>query len=353
MHLIFTKDLVPGMCISEDVIAGDGFIKLLTQGVALNQSQIDKLKIWGLSSIYIDDNTEKMKDERIAIYMTKAEFTQAYHETINEIIHAFKYIKIFREVPIVEMQELINQKIILLVETIGVLEHLHDIRCYNEYTFHHSLNVAIIAGILGKWCGYKRTALKNLILAGLLHDIGKLFVPLSILNKPDRLSDKEFAIIKKHPQEAYQLIQDTPLSENIKLGIWQHHECLDGSGYPLGLIDNEICSEAKIIAIADIYDSVTSDRVYRPKMTPFQALDILADSMFKKLDPSACLTFIDNMQNYFTGSSVILSNGVKAKIIAFPAKDSCFTKPVIYMQNGKFLDLQKEELCITGVQAFS
>ncbi len=351
MNLIFTKNLVPGLCTSEDIIVGDGFIKLLAQGVILNQSQINRLRSWGLSSIYIDNPPEKMKNEDIAVYMTKEEFNKGYNETIDKIVHAFEQIKKFREVPIAEIQELIDQKIVLLVETIGVLEHLHNIRCYSEYTFKHSLNVAITAGILGKWCGYKRAELKDLILTGLLHDIGKLFIPLSILNKPDRLSDEEFVIIKKHPQEAYQLLKDARLSENIKLGIFQHHECLDGSGYPLGLIDDEICSEAKIIAIADIYDSITSDRVYRLKMTPFQALDILADSMFKKLEPGACLTFIDNMQNYFTGSSVILSNGVKAKVIAFSAKDACFTKPLICMQNGKFLDLQKEKLYIARVQA--
>lgn len=349
MNLIFTKDLVPGMCTGEDIISKRGFIKILAQGAILNQSQINRLKAWGLPFIYIDDNTTK--DVNIAVNLTKTEFTKGYHETIDKIVHAFKHIKKFKEVPIVQMQELIDQKIILLVETIGVLEHLHDIRCYSEYTFNHSLNVAIIAGILGKWCNYQRAELKDLILAGLLHDIGKLSIPLSILNKPDRLSAEEFVIIKSHPQESYQLIKNTQISESVKLGIWQHHECLDGSGYPLGLIGTEICSEAKIIAISDIYDSITSDRVYRHKMTPFEALDLLADSMFKKLEPNACLTFIKNMCNYFTGSNVVLSNGVKAKIIAFSAKDNCFTKPVVYAQDGKFLDLQKEDLCIIKAQA--
>lgn len=354
MYLIFTKNLVPGMRTSEDILSQNGFIKLLVQGAILNQSQINRLKSYGLPFIYIDDNTtKKKKDVNIAVYMTNAEFNKGYHETIDKIVHAFEHIKKFKEVPIVQMQELIDQKIILFVETIGVLEHLHDLRCYSEYTFKHSLNVAILAGILGKWCNYQRAELKDLILAGLLHDIGKLSIPLSILNKPARLSDEEFVIIKNHPQESYQLIKNAQISESVKLGIWQHHECLDGSGYPLGLSGNEICPEAKIIAIADIYDSITSDRVYRPQMTPFEALDLLADYMFKKLEPNACLTFIENVRNHFTGSNVILSNGVKAKIVAFSAKDNCFTKPVVYAQDGKFLDLQKEELCIIKVQALS
>ncbi|CQR70311.1 Cyclic di-GMP phosphodiesterase response regulator RpfG [Sporomusa ovata DSM 2662] len=349
MNLIFTKDLVPGMCTGRDVIAGDGFIKLLTQGAVLNQSQIDSLRNWGVPAINIDDPTEKMQEKVIAVHMTKTEFAKGYTETIDKIVHAFRHIKKFREVPIAEMQELVDQKIILLAETIGVLEHLHDIRCYSENTFNHSLHVAIITGILGKWCNYRGTELKKLILTGLLHDIGKLVVPLSILNKPGRLSAEEFAAIKKHPQDGYQVLKDARIPENIKLGIWQHHERLDGSGYPLGLIGDEICAEAKIISIADVYDAITSDRVYRRKMTPFEALDILADDLFEKLEPVFCLTFMDNMRDYLIGSSVILSNGQKADIIAFYARDRGFTKPVVCTQNGKLLDLQQEELCITGV----
>lgn len=351
MYLIFTKNLVPSIRTSEDILSQNGFIKLLAQGAILNQSQINRLKSCGLPFIYINDNTTKKNQEvNIAVYMTNAEFKKGYHQTIDKIIYAFEHIKKFKEVPIAEMQELIDQKIFLFVETIAVLEHLHNIRCYSEYTFNHSLNVAILAGILGKWCNYQGVELKNLILTGLLHDIGKLFVPLSILNKPNRLSNKEFTIIKNHPQESYQLIKNAQISENVKLGIWQHHECLDGSGYPLRLIGDEICSEAKIIAIADIYDAITSDRVYCRKMTPFEALDLLSDYMFKKLESNACLTFIENVRNYFTGSNVILSNGVKAKIVAFSA--NCFTKPVVYMQNDIFLDLQNEDLYIKEVQPF-
>jgi len=351
MNLIFTKDLVPGMCIGGDVIARDGFIKLLTQGAVLTQSQIDSLRNWGLPSIYINDSTEKMKDKVIAVHMTKKEFAKGYNDTLDKIVHAFGHIKKFREVPIVEMQELVEQKIILLAETVGVLEHLHDIRCYSDNTFNHSLHVAIIAGILGKWCNYKNAELKNLILTGLLHDIGKLIIPLSILDKPGSLTDEEFAVIKKHPQEGYQMVKDDArISKNVKLGIWQHHERLDGSGYPLGLVGDEIYGGAKIISIADVYDAMTSDRVYRRKMTPFEALNILADSMFEKLEPAACLTFMNNMGDYLTGSNVALSNGQKAKIIAINARDRYFTKPVVCMQNGRFLDLKKTDICIEGTE---
>ncbi|MBP2635373.1 MAG: rpfG 14 [Firmicutes bacterium] len=348
MNLIFTKDLVPGMCVGEDVIAEDGFIKLLPQGAILTQVQINSLRNWEIPSIYIDDTSEWTEGKAIAIHMTKKEFIHGYRETFDKVVHAFRRIKKFREGSIAEMQELVDQNIILLSETIGVLEHLQDIRCYSENTFNHSLNVAIIAGVLGKWCNYEGRELKNLILAGLLHDIGKLFIPLPILNKPGLLSEEEFAIIKQHPQAGYQVLKDATIPEGVKLGIWQHHERMDGSGYPMGLVGDEIYAGAKIIAIADVYDAVTSERVYHCKMTPFEALDMLADKMFERLEPVACLTFISNMKNYLTGSSVVLSNGQKAKIIAFNARTGYFTKPVVCLQNGKLIDLQKTDIWIAG-----
>lgn len=350
MNLIFTKDLVPGMRIDEDVLAEDGVTELLAKGVVLNQSQINSIRKWGVSSIYIDDTDEVTKERAIAVHLTEDEFANGYSETLDKIIHVFGHIKKFREAPVAEMQEMVDQKVILLVETIGALEYFHEIRCYSEETFNHSLNVAVIAGILGKWCNYKGAELKDLILSGLLHDIGKLDIPLSILDKPGRLSKEEFAVIKKHPQAGYQVVKDdAQISENIKLGIWQHHERLDGSGYPLGLTGDEICAGAKIISIADVYDAITSERVYHRKMTPFKALDILADDMFEKLEPVFCLTFMDNMRDYLIGSSVVLSNGQKAKIIAFNARNRYFTKPVVCMQNGRLLDLQKTDICIVEI----
>jgi putative nucleotidyltransferase with HDIG domain len=350
MKLIFTKDLVPGMLMGKDAKDGNGFLKLLTKGTILNQSQINYLKKWGLSFLCIEDPVEETEGKGVAVSMTKEEFQKIYQQTLNQIANTFQHIKKFKEVPIAEMQELADQKIMLLVETIGALEYLQDIRSHSEHTFQHSLNVAIVAGILGKWCDYKGAKLKNLILAGLLHDIGKLAVPLSILDKPGRLSAEEFKVIKSHPQKGYEMVKaDAGVTEDVKMGIWQHHERIDGSGYPRGLAGDEIYAGAKIISIADVYDAMTTDRVYRNKMTPFEALDIVADDMFERLEPDICLTFLDNMRDYLVGSSVKLSNGQKAKVIAFNARDKYFTKPIVCMRNGKLLDLQSAEVCIVGI----
>ncbi len=341
MRLVYTKDLTPGMIVARDVISEEKVI-LIGKGVRLSESQITALQNWNVPSLYIDEDID---DNSINMKLTKASFVKEYVKTVEIIVSAFEHIKYFKEVPILQMHELADQRIKLLVNTIGVLEHLQELRLHNGNTFQHSLNVAILSGILGKWLSYKEVELKNLILAGLLHDIGKLFVPLSILDKPDKLSSGEFEVVKKHPQEGYRLVVDLDqIPQNVKLGILQHHERLDRSGYPFGLAGNEIHDYAKVIAIADMYDAMTSDRPYRRRMTPLVVIEAISEQMYSKLDTTLCLTFFDKVKNYFQGSNVLLSNGQRAKIIIL--NDRFWTKPVVCTLNGAVIDLQKKEISI-------
>jgi len=341
MRLVHTKDLTPGMIVGCDVISEDGVI-LLAKGVCLSKSHIATLQNLGITMLYVDTEESNEIDNKKA---ARAYFIKEYIKTIGIIVNAFEDIKYFKEVPIFEMRELADQRIKLLINTIGVLDYLQELRLYNGDTFQHSLNVAILAGVLGKWLGYEKEKLKNLILAGLLHDIGKLFVPLSILDKPHMLSSWEFEVIKKHPQEGYRLIADSnKVPENVKLGILQHHERMDKSGYPLGLEGDKIHDYAKIIAIADIYDAMTSDRPYRRRMTPLAVIEEISAQMYSKLDAALCLTFLNNVKNHFQGSDVILSNGQKAKIIIL--NENLWTKPIVCTADGRVIDLQDNEISI-------
>ncbi len=346
MNLISTKELVPGMCIENDVVDAEGLVKLLAKGAVLDQAQIERLSNWG-AFVRVDDAEAAARRQELAEHTSRTEFVNSYKETIEKITYTFRQLEKNRSVPIVEMLEIVDQKINFLVESIGALDYLHDIRCHSEHTFNHALNVAVLSGILGKWCGYETATLRDLILAGLLHDLGKLVLPLEVLDKPGCLSAEEFAIIKTHPQEGYQFVEaDAQIVESVKRAILQHHERMDGSGYPLGLFGAEIHAAAKIISIVDVYDAITSDRPYQKKATPFKALDILHEEMFEKLDPNICMIFLNSMRDYFTGSRVLLSNGEKAKIISFTANVKGFTQPVVCMSNGVLVDLQSTELYI-------
>ncbi len=166
-----------------------------------------------------------------------------------------------------ELDELVNE---ILVND-NILGRMRQLEEKDDYTFNHSLNVSMLATMLGKWIGYSQKQIKQLALTGLFHDIGKLKISDNIINKPGKLTDTEFNKMKQHPIYSYNILKETVgISSNVAMGALQHHEREDGSGYPpLGLKSKEIHEYAKIIAVCDTYDAITSNRVYKPKVSPF------------------------------------------------------------------------------------
>lgn len=344
MKKVATKDLTPNMVISREVLSGEGLV-LLEKGTRLSESQIANLRKWPIPYIYIaDGQLEATCGQSTAVFLGE------YVRTIDAVRHAFEHIRLFREVPVLEMEELAEERITFLSETLGVLDHLYEIKMRSDDTFQHSLNVAIITAIFGRWLKYRGTDFKNLILSALLHDIGKLFVPLTVLDKPGTLSSGEFAVMKGHPFEGYRLVADSAqLDDSVKLGILQHHERLDGSGYPARLRGNAIHDFAQIISIVDIYNAMTSDRAYRRRLSPLVALEAIADQMHEKLATGMCITFLDKMREYFTGNSVLLSTGQRARIIVLNNRDRHWTKPIVCAPDGQLFDLEKEDISIVDL----
>jgi len=160
--------------------------------------------------------------------------------------------------------------------------------------------------------------------------------------------DSEFKTIKEHPEEGYNLFKNSKeLFEGTKMGILQHHERIDGSGYPFGVKGCDIHEYAKVVAIADIYDAMTSDRVYRPRLTPLAAMKEIEEEMHNKLDASICIPILENMRDYLIGIGVLLSNGQKANIIAINSQD--WMTPMVRTYDGIFLDLRTENISVVDV----
>lgn len=243
------------------------------------------------------------------IFLPKVDYSKrqflVYHRKTFELIStAFETERIFREVPIAEFKELDGHYTELMTDVIGLIDDLSRLRGHNEYSYRHSLNVAIICGIIGKWSGYTGGILKDLILAGLLHDIGKRFIPLEIIDKPGKLSVKEMDIVEEHSSQGYNLLKELAgISSEVKTGVFQHYERLDGSGYPLGLSNEKISIFARIIAIADMYDAMTNERIYRSQMSPYSAVQVIVADMDKKLDQNICMIFLTRIQNFLVDNS--------------------------------------------------
>ena len=166
----------------------------------------------------------------------------------------------------------------------SVLNMLHNMRQYDDFTYMHCINVSLLNNILGTWLGLNDHDIEILTLGGLLHDVGKLTVPDDIIRKPTKLSPVEYNIIKTHTVQGYKILQKYSLDENIKDIALMHHERCDGSGYPLNLTADRISPYAKITAISDVYDAMTAARIYRGPLCPFKVISIFETEGYQKYD---------------------------------------------------------------------
>lgn len=180
------------------------------------------------------------------------------------------------------------------IDTVKALSQAIEVK--DPYTQGHSLRVSEYAFDLGKKIKLSPKKLENLKMAAILHDIGKIGIEESILNKPGKLTDEEFDKIKQHPQNGIKIIQDIAILKDVSNIILDHHEKVDGTGYPNGKREGEINSEAAILGIADVYDALTSDRPYRKAMTVQQALTIIEEGKGKHFSPRLADEFIKMIQ---------------------------------------------------------
>ncbi|WP_054259919.1 HD-GYP domain-containing protein [Propionispora sp. 2/2-37] len=307
---------------------------LLAKGTILTNSHLQTLKHM---EVYCDrENSDRQQGYR----EIPAAFVTTYRETVERVKDFFFSTQYIQDIQIKDVKNLVNSAIKPLMETYGVIDFLHDLRCRDEYTLQHSINVAVLSGIFARWLNYPEADSHELMMAGLLHDIGKITIPLRILNKPGNLTERERKIIQQHPLAGYELLRYSHFPESILWAVLHHHERMDGSGYPGKLKKEEIPVSARIIAVVDMYDAMTSKRVYHEAKTPYEVARVLYLEMFEKLDPSLCWIFLENIRGWIVGNSVLLSDGRKATIVSV-GKD-CQLRLVVRTQDGQFIDLEKE-----------
>lgn len=218
-----------------------------------------------------------------------------------------------------------------------MIGHTGRIKDTDEYTYNHSVNVAIYSVYIGRLLGLDDERLRELCQAALLHDIGKAKVPKDILNKKGKLTENEFSIVKKHTVDGYILSKRMSfLTEKVREAILCHHEREDGSGYPYGIKGKKINLYAKILAITDVYDALTSKRVYKKKSTPFEAIEEFYNMGVNKFSRPILNIFLKNISQLYVNAQVRLSDGRVGKIEFIPPKN--LTAPVINV-DGKYIDL--------------
>jgi HD-GYP domain-containing protein (c-di-GMP phosphodiesterase class II) len=218
-------------------------------------------------------------------------------------------------------------------DVVSLLLTLHN---EDEYTYQHCAQVGMLSYYIAKWLGYPENEAAAAGKAGYLVDIGNSYVSKDILMKPGPLTNEEFEEVKTHTQYGHDIIKASELDHDSALVALQHHERLDGSGYPFGLKEEEIHPLAKIVAVADIYSAMISDRVYRKKKDLLYVLRELHRLSFGQLDPKVTQVFIRNIVPNFIGKRVLLSSGESGQIVMMHPVD--FFKPLVQMKD-RFVNL--------------
>lgn len=210
----------------------------------------------------------------------------------------------------------------------------------DEYTFKHSVDVATMSMIVAKKYGLSDSEVYQIGISGLLHDVGKSKVSNDILNKAGKLTDEEFALIKQHSLFGYGILKDKEdLSNPVKLGVLQHHEKMNGKGYPMGVEGDKINLFARIISVSDIYDALVTQRPYKKPFSPRDAVEMIM-SMTMELDINVMKSFLESIVLYPVGTYVELSTGEKASVIANNPQNVLRPK-VISLRNGRIIDLSE------------
>ncbi|MCA0972355.1 HD-GYP domain-containing protein [Halobacillus litoralis] len=211
---------------------------------------------------------------------------------------------------------------------------LHHYSSKKEYFYHHSVAVSLIAGYLASRLQYGYGDWMQVGLAGVFADSGMAKIDSKIMSKTDTLNEHEFEQIKTHPTHSYRLVEKIPsLTANAKVAVLQHHERLDGSGYPLGLKHEKLHIFSQIIAVSDMYHAMTSERAYRKKHSPFRVIEEMQKEQFGRFNPTVVSAFVKEMTNFSQGTRVRLSNNKLADIVfvesAYP------TRPLVKLEEDQ------------------
>lgn len=266
---------------------------------------------------------------------------ESHKAMIEETKQAFEGLKNDKEIDLERIQKHVEEAIPDMIRNNDVLMRLSQLKKSDDYTYQHSLRVSILATMIGKWMGYDHETLQELATAGLMFDMGKMKIPDFIMKKP-QLTEEEFEVVKKHAQLGYGVLMKTKgITNNMKYSALQHHERLDGSGYPLRLKAGQIHEFAKIIMVCDIFDAMISDRPYREKVSPFQAAEYLAWQSGQTLDSKICYILINNLAEFYLGKRVKLSTGEYGRIVYVDVNFP--TRPVVALDDGTIKDLVKEK----------
>ena len=345
MELKAVIALTPGNIAAEDVLDHKGNV-IIKKNTVLDKYLIQKLNISKITCINIrepeDDKTTYF--EKIKVSRTFKQFFEIYSRNFFEFKQMMDDFlksnilldsdKLFCIVD--DITSPFKHSKITILDMLAVLETAEV-----DFLYTHSINVALICSYTAKWFRLEEDDAKALILCGFYYDIGKFMIPSEILLKQGRLTDEEFNMIKSHAIIGRKMLEGLDLDPRIKNAALMHHERIDGTGYPNKLVDEQIDKFAKIIAILDSYEAMTSYRSYRAPLCPFTVIEIFEKDGYGKYDTGCYMTFLERMVEEYIGKEVQLNDGTICVVVLINKQK--YSRPMVKTEDGKYIDLATQK----------
>lgn len=317
------------MVLAKNIYSEKGQL-LLNKGCKILNNYLDSIISMGFPGVYIQDTlSEDIEIESIIRNELRSKTVEGVKDFFISVEKNKRHYKEFKKRIEITLEKILNDDDLMI--------NMKDLKTFDEYTYKHSVNVTVLSMIIGTSLKLSYKEMFNLGRAALLHDIGKMFVSKEILNKPGKLDTSEMEIMKNHSQFGYKYLKKrygfSTLTYN---GVLDHHEKYDGTGYPNNRVGKEISLFGRIIAIADVYDALTSDRPYRKAALPSDVIEFIMGGPGTHFDFELVNIFIKKVAAYPIGTCVKLNNGLVGIVVEnFP--DSC-TRPKI-----RLLDCDNKE----------
>ncbi len=338
MRIATVSSALVGKKLAKTIFTADGKA-LLSAGVTLTPALIESLRRRGFQSVYIQNELlpDLVVDDAVN-EETRIKATAIVKQTMDDLA-------VGRRVNLSRVSKVVDSIIDDLQHNSDLVFSLSALRSVDEYTFAHSVNVCVLCGIIGTALHYSRDDLHKLGVGALLHDLGKVQMA-DLVRKPDRLTEAEWERMKTHAQVGFDILR-----ANFEINLlsahvaFQHHEHMDGSGYPRGLRGHEIHEFGRIAAVADVYDALSSDRSYRPRLDPVQVAEHLIKESGPHLDPEIVRKLLTRVALYPTGSIVVLSSRQVAVVVAQGAGDVARPRvKVVTDENYNMIEPQEIDL---------
>ena len=320
-----------GMILARSIYNADGKM-LLAKGTILNDTYIAKLKNLSIPGVYVhlgDEDFDVELPEEVLYEETKILATKNLYRT-------FRKCQMTNDFDLQKVKDTTQHIIQDLLENKTNVYQLTDVRRYDNYTFYHSISVCALSTMLGMLKGYTPKRLSVVSIGALLHDVGKVKISQLILNKRGKLTEDEMTVMKTHSEEGFQLLRKNRDLSIVPMHVaYQHHEKFNATGYPRGLKGHAIHEYARIVAIADVYDALTSDRAYKKACHPYDAYKIMVEMANSHFDPELLELFFDHVAIFPVGTTVQLNDDTYAIVCEIKSNET-FTPTVKLLADENF-----------------